>query len=139
MLEKATDAVQVPVSEDQVMKLYGIKDVTDFESSTVPAVDVVNTVVPLNFCVGCLTPALRRLMMKAQLLRPVIQSRQSLAKIVIAAVSKRLSSDVTRNDFMAHLVAARDDQGKPLSQQELTSEAATLLVAGSNTIATSVS
>lgn len=138
MLETARDAAPVPVSEDQVMESYGRKDAADVEWTTVPAVDIVNNVVPLNFFFGCLPPTTRRLMMKLQSLRPGARSRKSIGKIAVGAVSKRLSSDVARNDFLAHLVAARDEQGRPLSQQELTAEASSLIIAGSDTTSTSV-
>lgn len=139
MLEAAKDAAPVPVHDDQVMESYGRKDATNLEWSTVPAVAVLNNVIALNFCFGCLPSPWRRLMMKLQSFRPGIWSGKPIGKIAVAAVSKRLSSDVTRRDFLAHLVAARDEQGKPLTQQELTSEATTLIIGGSDTTSTSVS
>ena len=38
-----------------------------------------------------------------------------------------------RNDLLRRLQEARDDQGKPMGQAELTAEALTQLIAGSDT------
>ncbi|EKM51906.1 uncharacterized protein PHACADRAFT_187295 [Phanerochaete carnosa HHB-10118-sp] len=45
---------------------------------------------------------------------------------------------VVRKDFLSHLAAARDDEGKPLGEQELTAEALSLIVAGSDTTSSSI-
>ncbi|EKM55699.1 uncharacterized protein PHACADRAFT_256510 [Phanerochaete carnosa HHB-10118-sp] len=136
MLEAGKDTAPVPVYTDQAMKSYGQKD-TDLEWSTAPAVQILNEAIPWFFFLGCLPPQARRLVSTLQSFNAG-GSRNLIGKIAVAAVSKRLTSEVTRRDFLSHLVAAHDDQGRPLSQQELTSEAISLIVAGSDTTSTSI-
>ncbi|KAI0309650.1 cytochrome P450 [Amylostereum chailletii] len=63
------------------------------------------------------------------------KAQQSFAGIAVAAVAKRLSSPTYRADFLTKLLEAKDDSGAPLSPEELTGEALTLLAGGSATTA----
>ncbi len=60
---------------------------------------------------------------------------QNLAGIAVARVQNRLENadSVDRVDLLARLMQGKDDQGKPLGRQELTAEALTQLIAGSDT------
>ena len=60
---------------------------------------------------------------------------QNLAGIAIARVKQRLSNppDIDRLDLLAQLMRGRDDKGEPLGREELTAEALTQLIAGSDT------
>lgn len=60
---------------------------------------------------------------------------EKLAGIAIARVSERLSrSEKTdRVDLLARLMEGRDGNGDPLGREELTAEALTMLIAGSDT------
>lgn len=58
---------------------------------------------------------------------------KSLAGIAIMAVAKRLQNPTDRVDLLSKLQDARDSDGNPLGREELTAEALTLLIAGSDT------
>lgn len=64
---------------------------------------------------------------------------QNLAGIAIARVKARLDNppDVARKDLLARLQEGRDDKGEPLGREELTAEALTQLIAGSDTTSNS--
>ncbi|KAJ8603888.1 hypothetical protein MRB53_042023 [Persea americana] len=73
-----------------------------------------------------------------------IQAVQSLAGIAVARVQARLSAassesfstnslTLQRTDLLARLMQGKDDDGKPLGRDELTAEALTQLIAGSDT------
>ncbi len=64
---------------------------------------------------------------------------QSLAGIAIMAVAKRLAMETDRVDLLSKLQAGRDGDGNPMSREELTAEALTLLIAGSDTTSKYVS
>ncbi|KAM3512071.1 hypothetical protein MY11210_004268 [Beauveria gryllotalpidicola] len=64
---------------------------------------------------------------------------QNLAGIAIARVKSRIENppDVERKDLLARLQEGRDDKGEPLGREELTAEALTQLIAGSDTTSNS--
>jgi benzoate 4-monooxygenase len=64
---------------------------------------------------------------------------QNLAGIAIARVKERLDNppDIDRKDLLARLQEGRDEKGDPLGFEELTAEALTQLIAGSDTTSNS--
>lgn len=64
---------------------------------------------------------------------------QNLAGIAIARVKARVENppDVERKDLLARLQEGRDEKGEPLCREELTAEALTQLIAGSDTTSNS--
>ncbi|KFA65083.1 hypothetical protein S40285_03137 [Stachybotrys chlorohalonatus IBT 40285] len=64
---------------------------------------------------------------------------QNLAGIAIARVKARLENPPPeeRKDLLARLMEGRDEKGAPLGQEELTAEALTQLIAGSDTTSNS--
>ncbi|TFY76249.1 hypothetical protein EWM64_g7765 [Hericium alpestre] len=58
---------------------------------------------------------------------------KNLSGIAVAAVSTRLKAQVDRVDLLSKLKEGKDDEGKPMSIGELTAEALTQLIAGSDT------
>ncbi|KAH7311626.1 putative benzoate 4-monooxygenase cytochrome P450 [Stachybotrys elegans] len=64
---------------------------------------------------------------------------QNLAGIAIARVKSRLENPPPeeRKDLLARLMEGRDEKGDPLGQEELTAEALTQLIAGSDTTSNS--
>ncbi|KAK0727649.1 cytochrome P450 [Lasiosphaeria miniovina] len=68
-----------------------------------------------------------------------LQAVESLAGIAIAAVKTRLDNPppVSRKDLLERLMEGRDDKGEPLGREELTAEALTQLIAGSDTTSNS--
>ncbi|KAH7141470.1 cytochrome P450 [Dactylonectria estremocensis] len=68
-----------------------------------------------------------------------LQAVENLAGIAIARVSERLENppDIKRRDLLSRLMDGRDDKGEPLGRAELTAEALTQLIAGSDTTSNS--
>ncbi|KAJ4327134.1 hypothetical protein N0V84_002396 [Fusarium piperis] len=64
---------------------------------------------------------------------------QNLAGIAIARVKTRLDNPppVERKDVLARLMEGRDEKGQPLGREELTAEALTQIIAGSDTTSNS--
>ncbi|KAG5915313.1 hypothetical protein E4U61_004719 [Claviceps capensis] len=64
---------------------------------------------------------------------------QNLAGIAIARVKARIENppNVERKDLLARLMEGKDDNGEPLGREELTAEALTQLIAGSDTTSNS--
>ncbi|KAJ6789795.1 hypothetical protein PWT90_02345 [Aphanocladium album] len=64
---------------------------------------------------------------------------QNLAGIAIARVKSRIENppDIERKDLLARLQEGRDEKGEPLGREELTAEALTQLIAGSDTTSNS--
>ncbi|KAK3995518.1 benzoate 4-monooxygenase [Cladorrhinum sp. PSN332] len=64
---------------------------------------------------------------------------ESLAGIAIARVKSRLDNPppTGRKDLLQRLIDARDDKGQPMGREELTAEALTQLIAGSDTTSNS--
>lgn len=62
-----------------------------------------------------------------------LQAVQDLAGIAIARVNARLEKPNARVDLLARLMEGRDEAGQKLGREELTAEALTQLIAGSDT------
>ncbi len=102
----------------------------------VAAIEILNRRGEVSATLGCL-PELKPY---AQWIPDSFFSRglnavQNLAGIAIARVESRLEEppDVARKDLLARLMEGRDDKGEPLGREELTAEALTQLIAGSDT------
>jgi benzoate 4-monooxygenase len=67
-----------------------------------------------------------------------LQSVKNLTGIARTRVNDRLQSGaLDRKDILSHLQAGRDENGQPMSKDELTMEALTQLIAGSDTTSNS--
>ncbi|KAK0435224.1 cytochrome P450 monooxygenase [Desarmillaria tabescens] len=65
------------------------------------------------------------------------QDFRDIIGLAIMAVSKRLEAPTDRNDILSKLQAGKDEDGNPMGREELTAEALTVLIAGSDTTANS--
>ncbi|KAF5329968.1 hypothetical protein D9611_010468 [Ephemerocybe angulata] len=136
MLEAAKDSALVPKNPDQVMNSYG-KDTPASEVLSIPAVKILNGRGEYSMAMGVLPawwrPIARRLPWYSQGQKDV----QTLAGIAIMAVAKRMATPTDRVDLLSKLQAGRDSEGNPMGREELTAEALTLLIAGSDTTSNS--
>ncbi|KAI1389086.1 cytochrome P450 [Hypoxylon trugodes] len=105
-----------------------------------PAVEILNRRGEVSATLGCY-PSLKPY---AKYLPDPFYSKglaavQNLAGIAIARVKERLENppDVNRKDLLTRLQEGRDDKGEPLDFEELTAEALTQLIAGSDTTSNS--
>ncbi|EPS94385.1 hypothetical protein FOMPIDRAFT_62518 [Fomitopsis schrenkii] len=109
------------------------------EITYVPAVRIINERGDYSASIGVLPPHWRPWLVRFVLwYRNGNTSVHLLAGIAIAAISKRLAGPPTeRTDLLAKLQAGRDEEGRPLGAKELTADALTQLIAGSDTTSNS--
>jgi len=108
--------------------------------SYTPAVDVLNRRGEISSTLGFL-PALRPIAryLPDPFFTKGVAAVENLTGIAVAAVASRLDAakkgiDDDRNDILSRLLQARDANGHPMGRTELTAEALTQLIAGSDTI-----
>jgi benzoate 4-monooxygenase len=101
-----------------------------------PAVEVLNRRGEVSGTLGCL-PQLKPYAkwLPDPFFSQGLKAIENLAGIAVARVSARLDqkSDVQRVDLLARLMEGRDEKGEKLGRGELTAEALTQLIAGSDT------
>ncbi len=88
-----------------------------------------------------LLPAARRYEGPGGPLRAFARARREVDEIIFEEIDRRRSDPAVdeRDDVLSMLVQARDEDGEPMSAQELRDELMTLLVAGHETTATGLS
>lgn len=121
MLEKEQDFAEIRESHDAPPK-------------TAPAIQVLNRRGEVSGTLGCypqLKPYAKYL--PDPFFSQGIQAVQNLAGIAIARVKHRLDNPSDRVDLLARLMQGKDAKGEPLGREELTAEALTQLIAGSDT------
>lgn len=103
-----------------------------------PAVEILNRRGEVSATLGCL-PALIPWgkYLPDRFFRDGLEAVENLAGIAVARVTERLKPEVmaknTRVDLLARLMEGRDEHGNKLGREELTAEALTQLIAGSDT------
>lgn len=146
MLQKAADSAPVAVDSEAAMRSYGEKkgngEDIGIKVIHIPAIQILNSRGDFSASMGVLPPWIRPLVKKVPWYARGSVAVKNLAGIAVAAVGKRLALDAklqevgemsARNDLLRRLQEARDDQGKSMGQAELTAEALTQLIAGSDT------
>ncbi|KAI0019443.1 cytochrome P450 [Xylariomycetidae sp. FL0641] len=105
-----------------------------------PAVEILNRRGEVSATLGCL-PQLKPYAkwLPDPFFSKGLAAVQNLAGIAIARVKERLENppDIDRKDLLARLQEGRDEKGEPLGFEELTAEALTQLIAGSDTTSNS--
>jgi benzoate 4-monooxygenase len=133
MIAAAKDSAPVAKSHEQGLAAYG-QDASKCETVAIPAIKILNDRGEYSAAMGVLPPWLR----------PIVKryipwySRGSaavknLAGLSVAAVAKRLALPAYRTDVLSKLQQGKDDDGNPMGREELTAEAMTQLIAGSDT------
>ncbi|KAL1943852.1 hypothetical protein VTO73DRAFT_3670 [Trametes versicolor] len=136
MLTSCKDSAPVAVSQDDAMATYG-KDAA-YKVEHFPAVQVLNDRGEYSASMGVVPPRWRPLVKRLPWYNKGNQAVQRLAGIAIAAVARRLSApESDRHDLLEKLQEGRDDNGDPMGRAELTAEALTQLIAGSDTTSNS--
>ncbi|KAI0384769.1 cytochrome P450 [Hypomontagnella monticulosa] len=105
-----------------------------------PAVEILNRRGEVSATLGCL-PQLKpyAMWLPDPFFSKGLTAVQNLAGIAIARVKDRLENppNINRRDLLALLQEGRDEKGEPLGFEELTAEALTQLIAGSDTTSNS--
>ena len=133
MLEVAKDIAIVPKHHQVVMDSYGKQEI-DSELIGVPAVQLLSVRGEYSMCMGVLPPYWRPLVSRLPTCRFRNECVKNLAGMSIMTVAKRLANPSDRADLLNKLKSGRDAEGKPMGREELTAEAQTFLIAGSDTI-----
>jgi len=131
MIKAGKDIAPVAKSQTNAMATYG-NDKAEVDVEYIPAVKILNDRGIYSVWMGVHPPWLRPFVEIVH--RKGNVASANLAGLAIAAVSKRLKAPTDRVDILSKLQAGKDDEGKPMGPQELTSEAITQLIAGSDTI-----
>lgn len=101
-----------------------------------PAIQVLNRRGEVSATLGCY-PALKPYAkyLPDRFFRDGLQAVEDLAGIAVARVNERLESGKysDRVDLLARLMEGKDENGEKLGREELTAEALTQLIAGSDT------
>lgn len=117
-----------------------VRSSPDAEPIYAPAIEILNRRGEVSATLGCF-PALKPYAryLPDPFFSQGLEAVQNLAGIAIACVKSRLESppSVDRKDLLARLMEGRDDKGEPLGREELTAEALTQLIAGSDTTSNS--
>ena len=134
MLVACKDSAPVAVSHKEAMAAYGTTEKENMKIEYFPAVQVLNDRGEYSASLGVLPPYLRPLAKRIPWFSRGNQAVQRLAGIAVAAVARRMANpQVDRVDLLAKLQEGRDDNGDPMGREELTAEALTQLIAGSDT------
>jgi benzoate 4-monooxygenase len=131
MVLAAQDSAPVAVSHTDAMKSYG--DDADCEVVRIPAVKILNDRGEYSATMGVLPPSWRPFARQLPWFRRGSKAVKNLAGIAVAAVAKRLATPTDRIDLLSKLQVGKDDEGQPMGPGELTAEALTELIAGSDT------
>ncbi|KAF8155951.1 cytochrome P450 monooxygenase [Crassisporium funariophilum] len=135
MIEAAKDSAVVPTNQEDAMNNYGSK--TSVEVVEIPAVQILNGRGEYSMSMGVLPAWWRPYVRQLPWYKKGQKDVKTLAGIAIMAVAKRLGTATDRVDLLSKLQEGRDGDGKPMGREELTAEALTLLIAGSDTTSNS--
>jgi benzoate 4-monooxygenase len=131
MIQAAKDSAAVAIDGQHAMDAYGKGTVRNYVE--IPAVKILNDRGEFSATMGVLPPWLRPIIRKMPWFRKGSQAVKNLAGMAIVMVAKRLSTPTDRTDLLSKLQEGKDDEGNPMGREELTAEALTQLIAGSDT------
>lgn len=115
-----------------------VKMTPDSPTTYAPAIEVLNRRGEVSGTIGCY-PAIKPYAkyLPDSFFRDGVRAVQNLAGIAVARVNARLDSPDedkgSRKDLLARLMEGKDENGNSLGREELTAEALTQLIAGSDT------
>ncbi|KAI0266458.1 cytochrome P450 monooxygenase [Gloeopeniophorella convolvens] len=137
MLTAAKDSAPVAKSHQQAIATYGEEEMK-YETVAIPAIKILNDRGEYSASIGVLPPWLRPIVKRyVPWYSKGGQAVENLAGLAVAAVAKRLASPAFRVDLLTKLQQGKDDDGNPMGKEELTAEALTQLIAGSDTTSNS--
>ncbi|KDN51978.1 putative benzoate 4-monooxygenase cytochrome P450 [Tilletiaria anomala UBC 951] len=124
MLETGKDRARVEYEDPST----GKKTVDDCS-----AIKIINERGEYSGTMGCAPEWIRPYLAKLPWFAQRLKSVKALTGIALARVNDRLLNGSEREDLLAMLQAAKDETGEPMGKMELTAEALTQLIAGSDT------
>ena len=137
MIEKGQDSALVAKDIQAAISCYGDSEPDSKEAGvefvSLPAVQILNDRGEFSASMGVLPPSLRPFMLYLPWFAKGQKAVRDLAGIAVAAVSQRLAVPTDRVDLLSKLQEGRDSDGEKMGKEELTAEALTQLIAGSDT------
>ncbi len=97
------------------------------------AIQIINERGEYSATMGCAPEWMRSTLVKLPWFSQRLKSVKKLSGIALARVNDRLVNGSEREDLLALLQAGKDDKGETMEKMELTAEALTQLIAGSDT------
>lgn len=133
MTSSATDKVQVSKSQKAVINAYGVED-AELEYESIPAVKDFTERSKMVFLRCNVPPGWRPLLAWLPWLQKRRRAAEAIVNLSATAVMRRLKGPVSRDDnILSRLLEARDENGQPMGKMELSAEALTLLIGGTDT------
>ncbi len=133
MIAASKDSAPVAKSQEQGISVYG-QDVSKCETVAIPAIKILNDRGEYSAAMGVLPPWVRPIVKRyVPWYSRGSEAVKNLAGLAIAAVAKRLAQPAYRADLLSKLQQGKDEDGNPMGLAELTAEALTQLIAGSDT------
>ena len=139
MIEKGKDSAIVAKDIQAAIAHYGGAHdkpgdpESEVEFIPLPAVQIINDRGEFSASMGVLPPSIRPFMLYLPWFARGQKAVRDLAGIAVAAVSKRMAVPTDRVDLLSKLQEGRDADGEKMGREELTAEALTQLIAGSDT------
>ena len=133
MIAAAKDSAPVAKSQEQAFSTYG-QDASKCETISIPAIKILDERGEFSTALGVLPPWVHPILKRyIPWYSRGSEAVENFAGLAIAAVAKRLASPTYRADLLSKLQEGKDENGNPLGKEELSAEALTLLIAGSDT------
>lgn len=134
MTERGSDMAPVAKRVDKAMASYDSGG-TQLEYELVSTMDAVNSRGAFTVTLGMLPARWRSLVRKLPLSWVRVGSKgfENISAMAVAAVANRSQYSAPRNDILAKFFDATDEQGEKLANAEISSEAVSLLLAGTDT------
>jgi benzoate 4-monooxygenase len=133
MTASASDTAQVVRSRAAAMESYGL-EAAKLEYDTIPAVKTINERSKYAISIATIPHIWRPLIKKLPWYRTKSQAMEAIATLAVTAVARRLTAaDIRKDNILSRLLEARDENGERMGKNELSAEAMTLMVAGTDT------
>ncbi|MBN3945571.1 MAG: cytochrome P450 [Nostoc sp.] len=120
--------------------VFGLEDGPRYEKLKELLIAILNPKIPILRTVLLFFPSMRQDLGAWSPWGKYLRLRQQIDQLIYAEISDRKAQpDSSRTDILSLMIAARDEAGEPMTDLELRDELMTLLVAGHETTATSLS
>jgi cytochrome P450 family 110 len=120
--------------------VFGLEDGPRYEKLNELLIAILNPKIPILRTVLLIFPSMRQDLGAWSPWGKYLRLRQQIDELIYTEISDRKAQpDPSRTDILSLMMAARDEAGEPMTDVELRDELMTLLVAGHETTATTLS
>ncbi|EMD40236.1 hypothetical protein CERSUDRAFT_112429 [Gelatoporia subvermispora B] len=149
MLVSGKDTARIAKSLKAAMQTLGstpsaTEKPSTIEEEDIPAISSINRRSEFLIAFASLPAWIRPIVKRLPMASDGMAATREIMSMAVTTVSRRVrtlydgdAEERQRPDFLTKLLEGRDEEGSPLSPDELSSEAQTLLIAGSDTISNS--